>query len=365
MQTLDMEQTTVKGQKLPTDALKGAMMRWFVSPADINTVDAGAFSDCPRLAAITWNTPTARLTSEAFGKQLNPNMLFYVLSENLVGIENANVVSNGRARNIVLYDGAEYHDFYCPTAFRTDNISYTHSFQQLTRQGVCQGWETLALPFTVQTVTHWKNGEMVPFVARQEGDNRKPFWLAELGGSGFVSTDRIAANVPYILSMPNDSTVYGDRNLLAGEVTFSSRNADIPVTDIEGRSSQMGDVGFVGNFSLREPTENVYAVNLYEAYDAAHPEGSIFLPNNRQLRPFEAYTTSYARQAPRYMAIDDMANGATGILDVMSDKGFVDMSFVKVYNLSGFLVTTGKRGEVMKHLAKGVYIVNGRKVVVK
>ena len=180
-----------------------------------------------------------------------------------------------------------------------------------------------------------------------------------------MSTDRIAANVPYILSMPNDSTVYGDRNLLAGEVTFSSRNADIPVTDIEGRSSQMGDVGFVGNFSLREPTENVYAVNLYEAYDAAHPEGSIFLPNNRQLRPFEAYTTSYARQAPRYMAIDNMAGDATGILDVMSDKGFVDMSFVKVYNLSGFLVTTGKRGEVMKHLAKGVYIVNGRKMVVK
>jgi len=38
---------------------------------------------------------------------------------------------------------------------------------------------------------------------------------------------------------------------------------------------------------------------------------------------------------------------------------------VRVYNLSGFLINSGKREEVLKQLPKGIYIVNGRKTVVK
>ncbi len=363
--TLDIEKALLDGQALPDNALQGATMRWVVIPADLSSVGKNVFADCKQLAAITWNTTKVQLTADALGEHCNPNMLFYVPSENMVGIENANVISNGRARNIVLYDGTDYHDFYCPTAFSAYTISYTHNFRQTTEQGVCQGWETLALPFTVQTITHWKNGEMVPFAARQQDDSRKPFWLAELGESGFVSADRIAANVPYILSMPNDSNVYADRNLLAGEVTFSAKNVDVPVTDIDGNSSQMGDVYFVSNYSLREPSANIYAINLHEAYDATHPEGSIFLPNYRQLRPFEAYTTSGAATAPHYIAIADLSDKTTGIQNVMTDSAIVDTSDVKVYNLSGTLVTSGNRSEVMKRLPKGIYIINNRKVVVK
>ena len=39
---------------------------------------------------------------------------------------------------------------------------------------------------------------------------------------------------------------------------------------------------------------------------------------------------------------------------------------VKVYNLSGTLVKTGNnQNEVMKSLPKGVYIINGKKTIIK
>ena len=366
LQTLDMEQAALEGQALPDEALKGAAMRWFVSPASLNSVGRGAFEGCTRLAAITWNTITARLTTDAFGSQVNPNLLYYVKSENMVTIGNANIVSNGRARTVTLHDGTEYRDFYCPVEFLADNISYTRNFRQKTLLGVCQGWETLALPFTVQAISHWKNGAIAPFSTEGVSNaTEKPFWLARLDANGFVNASAIEANTPYLLSMPNDSAAYGERNLLAGEVTFSAKNVTVGVTDVEAHRGLMGEVAFIPNYELRQPSADVYAINLWEAHDATHPEGSIFLPDYRQTRPFEAYTTSYAAHAPRYMAIDDMGSGTTGIMDVVAKHRLYNTDVVKVYNLNGLLVKSGNRSEVMDHLPKGVYIIDGRKVVVK
>ncbi|MBP5771563.1 MAG: hypothetical protein J6W75_09420, partial [Bacteroidaceae bacterium] len=43
-------------------------------------------------------------------------------------------------------------------------ISYTHAYLQETNKGECRGWESLVLPFDVQTITHQK-GEIKPFLA--------------------------------------------------------------------------------------------------------------------------------------------------------------------------------------------------------
>ena len=363
LQTLDLENAQPEGQMLAEGALQGATMRWFVSPVNIGSVGKNVFDDCRRLAAVTWQCYVP-LKAELFGQHVNPNMLYYVKTETLVDIEGANTISNGHARSITLHDGETWHDFYCPTAFWTDEISYVRDFRQSTQRGICKGWETLALPFAVQTVTHWKNGELVPFAARQDNDERKPFWLAKLDERGFVNAENIEADVPYIISMPNDSAVYADRNLLAGEVTFAARNVQVVATDVDAHCGKMGEVCFIANYESQQPSASLYAINLYDAIDG-YSEGSTFKPNYRVVRPFEAYTTSSAVNAPRYISIADMTGQTTGIIDIQADYGWMDKNAIKVYSLDGQLVKTTSYKDELKQLPKGIYIVNGRKVVVK
>lgn len=350
LQTLDMENTSLTA--LPDNALKGARMRWFISPKNLSAVGNNVFVGCNRLAAITLQTDKVRLTEQVFGNQCNPNMLYYVKSENSVGISGANIISNGRSRDVTLYDGSEYCDFFCPTAFTADAISYTHNYRMKTKKGVCQGWETLALPFDVQTISHEKNGEMIPFAGRLLNDGRKPFWLAELDYDGFTSATSIVANKPYIISMPNDSAVYADRNLLAGNVTFSSKAVTVQATDIESNKGNMGDVVFMANYELREPSADIYAINLYERYDVSHAEGSIFLPDYRVTHPFEAYTNSVESARP-FISIEDLSGeNPTSIQEYIIEHTGDN----NIYNLHGVRVKTQ---------GKGVYIKNGKKIIVK
>lgn len=53
---------------------------------------------------------------------------------------------------------------------------------------------------------------------------------------------------------------------------------------------------------------------------------------------------------------------ATGIIDITKCDGDEE---VKVYNLNGTLLKEGKRNETLKALPKGIYIVNGKKMIFK
>ena len=348
---LNLEQAQLEGRALPDGALAGATMKWLVMPANISTIGRNALGECRRLAAITWNSKACRLTAEAFGEHRNPNMLFYVQSENMVGIDKANVVSNGRARSISLQDGMEYHDFYCPVAFHTDIVSYTHDFRMKTRSGICQGWEALSLPFNVQTITHWKNGELVPFIARGQDDSRKPFWLARLESNGFVASGVIEAYTPYIISMPNDSSTYGDRYLLGGGVTFMARNVEMPVTDCKTGQGVMGEVSFVPNYELLQSSADIYTINLYEPHDA-HPEGSIFLAGYREVRPFEAYTTS-----------TETVRSMIDISDIFMEDEASDIRELYMRQSDGNGGVYNLQGQRLAAPRKGLNIVGGKKVV--
>ena len=92
-----------------------------------------------------------------------------------------------------------------------------------------KGWETIALPFDVQKISHSSRGEIVPFPAYSSSSNQKPFWLANFSGSGFRRTAAVLANEPYIIAMPN-STKYQNEYNLAGDVMFSAENVQVPKT---------------------------------------------------------------------------------------------------------------------------------------
>ena len=284
----------------------------------------------------------------------NPNLLLYVNEASLAPSNVQNVVVNGAAENIVLTDVEQgNNNFYCPQEFTARRISYTHNYRQATQVGVSRGWETIVLPFDVQTITHEKNGLLAPFGV----DGGKPFWLRQLTDKGLVSAQQIEASMPYLISMPNNGRYPADYNQ-AGNVTFSATNVVVPMTEQREMS---------GNNRMLIPTTmrvaqspSVYAINRNASYEN-NPEGSIFVADYREVRPFEAYVEH--TNGARFISLDDLSEGDVTNIQTIHDIASADV--VKVYNLSGVLLKTGKRQEVMSQLSKGIYIVNGVKVVVK
>ena len=203
------------------------------------------------------------------------------------------MVVNGTSSNITLVEALNGNDFYCPQAFVAQHISFTHHYGMTTGVQEARGWETIALPFGVQTITHASKGTIVPFEAWNGTSTAKPFWLYEMTGNGFVKASEIKAYTPYIISMPNNSQ-YTDEWLLNGNVTFEASGVYIDVTD-HLHTTRQGYRTFVPCFSNRSSYEGLYALNVNNDYSQNNTgviEGSRFVLNMRQVHPFEAYMTT-------------------------------------------------------------------------
>jgi len=299
------------------------------------------------LAAVIWN-PSAPFTAEVN----NPNLLLYVTAEQYAAANIKNVVVNGTANSITLTDAANGNNFYCPQAFTALHINYTHNYSMSTGINETRGWETIALPFDVQKVTHGSKGDVVPFAAWKEGDIAKPFWLYELTGSGFVEAASIKANTPYIISMPNNPQYY-EQWLLNGSVTFEAAGITVGKTE-ENQSASFRDRIFVPNFVNRALDEGLHALNVandYAANNSGMTEGSKFVLNMRQIHPFEAYMKSTSN-APRRV-IDIFEDMATSIRTIACEHTADEQG---LYDL---------QGRKVQGVKKGVYIRNGKKVIIK
>ena len=318
----------------------------------VTSVTEDAFANS-ELGAIVWNADFT-VPDEVSTMVNNPNLLVYVKSDALAPRNITNVVINGVAKDIVLVDATtDNGNFLVPETFTAEQISYQRVFNQKTMVGVCRGWESIALPFNVQTITHEKQGAISPF---GRGDSNKHFWLRRLGANGIVQADKIEAYVPYIIAMPNSSE-YSEQFNLPGRVTFSATNAIVPVT--EERTLALSDSTIMMTSTMQRlgRSSRYYAINVGEVR-GQYLEGSVFERDYREIRPFEAYTTHAANApAPRFVPIDDINGGnMTGI-----DASLVNSEEVnseKWYDLNG-------RKLQKKPTQKGVYLLNGRKVVMR
>jgi hypothetical protein len=318
----------------------------------VTAVAQGAFADS-KLGAIVW-MPFVELKYEDVAVMNNPNLLVYVKSDALAPRNITNVVINGVAKDIVLVDATtDNGNFLVPETFTAEQISYQRVFNQKTMVGVCRGWESIALPFNVQTITHEKQGAISPL---GRGDSNKHFWLRRLGANGIVQADKIEAYVPYIIAMPNSSE-YSEQFNLPGRVTFSATNAIVPVT--EERTLALSDSTIMMTSTMQRlgRSSRYYAINVGEVR-GQYLEGSVFERDYREIRPFEAYTTHAANApAPRFVPIDDINGGnMTGIDALLVNSEEVDSE--KWYDLNG-------RKLQKKPTQKGVYLLNGRKVVMR
>jgi len=363
---LDLTNATFEGDALPDEAFAGLPLLSFASPKQLKSVGEHLFKGCTQLGAIVWNANMAVPESVIDDVKGNPNFLLYVNSRiHVPSNYSGNVISGGQATNITLSDAPGAGNFCCPQSFYTQRISYTHSYTQPTESGVTCGWETLALPFDVQTITHERRGALAPFGAGQDITVLKPFWLYELKETGFAEAGEINAYTPYIISMPNNPD-YADDYILAGKVTFSA--ADTYVEADTAYTTVKGSVQFAPAMQRQEQSASVLAINREDYTDedgVFYRSGSAFLPNMRAVSPFEAYALVGA-SAPKLLLGDllwgnltDMRNAQmTELVKLGRKAGVYDLSGRKLANDSESL---GKNSKKMKR----VYIVNGKKTVVE
>ena len=365
LQHLDLSEATVDDGKIPDKAFADMPLLEFSSPNGLQAVGDNIFSGCDNLAAVVWNT-TAKIPDNAFDADVNPNLLLFVPSEDAAPTNSyaQNIIVNGTAKNIILSDG-EGNNFHCPQGFYAQNITYTHNFKLESGDGY--GWETIALPFECSRFIHESKGELLPFAAYDsltEKGMYKPFWLRELTDIEFKDVSKIEPNKPYIICMPNSDS-YATRYRVGGKVTFSATDTWVPVT--EPQSVQKGVNTLYANFLNSENTDDIMLLNTEET--DGKKAGSIFKKRSgRALRPFEAYVISRAN-ARDYVSVtrgfsdDPDADDDTTPIETISTQSSGKM--VKVYSLSGVLVKEAAEEDALKGLAKGVYIVNGKSMIVK
>lgn len=136
--------------------------------------------------AIVWESDT-KLPEHSFDnyRYKDRNFLLYVKKEGIAPSGVKNLVVNGVAGDIEL---VESYVFNCPREFTAASISYTHNYKMETGVGECAGWETIALPFDVQTVTHETAGTLVPFANYLGEEDHLPFWLYSLSSRGICES---------------------------------------------------------------------------------------------------------------------------------------------------------------------------------
>ena len=311
----------------------------------VTTVTQNAFRS-EYLTAIFWYAGFA-LTATDLQSSQNPNLLLYVTEASMAPTDRDNVVINGFAKNIRLSEGGNFH---CPQAFTAEAISYTREFKQQTQIGVSRGWETIALPFTVQTITHEQRGVIAPFGNTASNTH---FWLRRLTSNGLQAVPTIEANTAYLISMPNSEEYVAEYNL-PGRVTFSAENATVPMTEIV--KDESADYVMTPCFTNAAAKQGIYVLNVGEQR-SGYPEGSIFESNYRAVLPFQAYVEHKgSNPAPPYFIVGDLGGDTTGI-----DATLVNSERV---NSEAWYTLDGRKLQG-KPTQKGVYITNGKKVIIK
>jgi len=334
-------------------------------PKSITGVSKKAFDNYGTHCVI-WNSD-ASLNSCSFSDRLysEGNFLIYVNNSNVAPSGIGNIVINGLAENITLNDGFA---FCCPKEFSTKNISYVHNYQMETGKGESAGWETIALPFDVQTISHETKGELVPFANYDNTTTKKPFWLYSLSSNGFIKASGIRANTPYIISMPNNNYYAPDYNL-SGKITFSATNTIVRCTDTSSLNVTSHDGAvFFPNYNIGERNSNTYTLNvnndLFTYYGTEKP-GSIFISDYRQVYPFEGYFYKNTSNT-RFIDIGFADNQPSEIENLLQNSDIVESC--EILDMRGLHIRSLNNvnyKDAIKGLLPGLYLINGKKVIIK
>jgi len=272
----------------------------------------------------------------------NPNCLYLLDSEATVpyGLDSKNVVKGSTAELISLTDG---YDFYTPIDFTAADISYTRTFTTA-YDGTGAGWTTICLPFTVSTI---KVGTepITWFKSSSATDGR--FWVADFNGDGVSSvnfgyTENLNANTPYLIAVPGNK--WGDTwNLTNKAITFSGENAEI--------SNSANAVKSGNNYKFCGVSKTTSLTSIY----SLNASGNNFVLGNSELGAFRAYFTPTAIVGA-VSSLGITFGETTGFTNIELKQDSTDI----IYDLRGIKV--GTVGQ-FNTLPKGIYIINGKKII--
>lgn len=242
------------------------------------------------------------------------------------------IITNGiRIDEIAL----EYETFVYTSEFLIEDKSSfvveerTYAEEIILDRTLAAGWNTICLPFDCHV------SELGEGVLAQQFAAYDP----EIGLS-FSLVEQMSANVPYMIYCPKE--------IPAQTIVFSGRE----IYGAAPQSVSYNGMTFIGNY---EP-----GFSMYGKYGVAQNKLLKGGPNAilNGTRAYFEYAEPAAGAMLRINYQPANNNGTTGIETVWSEKTVVP----GVYNLQGARVRTENNVE---GLPAGVYIVNGRKVVVK
>ena len=283
----------------------------------------------------------------------NPNCIYYFDDRQTVpsSLSGLNVVKGTSADVINLYQN---YPFYILWDFVSDAVSYTASFEG-SKEDSKDGWSTLVLPFEATQVSC--EGEPVDWF-KSASDAGKNFWLYQFlyeeGGKAhfdYVAGSELKANIPYLIAVPDES--YGANwNLDGKELVFSG---DITEFSTDAKCSITGQ-----QLSMKGTYKPAVITNGY----VLNADGNAFVrvsSDGEVVDPFSAYFENKGNvirgAGVVSIVIGDGGGQATGIRTPLArtsvDGRSMDSGW---YNLQGQRVSRPGRG---------VYIHNGKKVLVK
>ena len=289
-----------------------------ITPCPYNYVLSGQYSSATDISDFTSDaSATAIDCSSLSGNNVtltsaNPNCLFVAKAGVLSNSKN--VITSGICAKLELTDGA--YNFKAPDVFTANSVSYDRTF-------TAGNMSTICLPFALSTSEAAALGTF--------------YTLDELDGTSlrFVEAESgLTANTHYLF-MPTATAILG----------YSDK--PIEATPAEIKTAVTG-AEFIGTMTAQ--TLKSDGSNTLYGY-----KGGKFVKvgetNGAKINPFRAYISIPASLAPSLDVILEDAN-LTGISEI-EKKNIGSETY---FNLNG---------QRIANPAKGLYIVNGRKVVIK
>ena len=320
-------------------------------PSDAVAVDMAKAVDVMK------NTSSSRVYDQYnFTPATNPNCLYFLdvqpTTEVSNKLANKNVVIGNVASQIKLADG---YDFYTPTEFTASNISYSRKFDVGNKRKVGGGWQSMVLPFEVTSIE--VDGATKKWFKNAKDD--ADFWVYQYMGDkslgygaydvvfSYLDSETMQAHTPYIMAVPDAS--WGAAYSLVGK-TLVFKATDATVAPSSNLSLAGDYYSFVGTYKGQTELPGIYVLNA---------NGTSFNTSS-SVSPFNAYLYSGNQaNAPAQINIVFFDNEETAIGDARFGQIDDQTTAYPVYDLQGRQVSN----KGLQSLPKGLYIINGKKIV--
>ena len=275
----------------------------------------------------------------------NPNVI-YAFSDGMTppaSLDTCNLVVGKHAKHIRMVNDKP---FFVPVAFQADSASFTYRFPT-TENGT--GWHAFTTPFTPDSI-------YVDNVPVALDDSLKHFWIYEFSAQNadgeviFTPVTKLRGSTPYIIAA--DSTMAGR--------AIEFRAVDVPFYKSGSDKMVISSPYFLFHgLTLSTAANNIYILN-------EEGTGYEFTSLKKTLTPLTSYFTSFqpAEMRPAVIELPNLEvlkeelfdyEEATSVLTphVSTQKSQTH----EAYDLTGRRISNG--------LKKGIYVINGKKVLVR